>query len=153
MNVMFSVLCAIIHVIFEFISLFVEAKTSETPFIEYVVTCYNSREKWMPRQARFQKQIEVSKEIDCNEIEIDQPGLFCKGRIGFKINFKFTSQSIETLMQLISNMSESKAGSRLTLIIDDCFKGIEPEKILQLVILANNKVNLMFQDKQLEQIE
>jgi len=39
------------------------------------------------------------------------------------------------------------------LIIDDCFKCIEPEKILQLVILANIKVNLMFQDKQLEQIE
>ena len=66
MNVMFSVLCAIIHVIFEFISLFVEAKTSETPFIEYVVTCYNSREKWMPRQASFQKEIETSKEIDSN---------------------------------------------------------------------------------------
>ena len=39
------------------------------------------------------------------------------------------------------------------MIIDDCFKDIEAEKILQLVILANNKVNLMFQDKQLEQIE
>ena len=89
MNVMFSVLCAIVHVILETISLFVEAKTSETPFIQYVVTFYNSREKWMPRQKSFQEQIEASKEIDSNQIEIDKPGLFCKGRIGFKINFKF----------------------------------------------------------------
>jgi len=39
------------------------------------------------------------------------------------------------------------------LIVDDCFKYIEAEKILQLVILANNKLNLFFQDKQLEQIK
>ena len=149
MNVVFSVICAIIHVIFELMNLFVEARTSETLFIEYVVTCYNSREKWMPRQASFQKQIETSTDVDTDEIEIDRAGLFCRGKLGFKIGFTFTSQSIETLFQLVSNMSESKADKRLTLIVDDCFKDIEAEKILQLVILANNKVNLMFQDKKL----
>ena len=49
----FSVLCATVHVIFEIINLSVEAKASETPFLQYVVTCYNSREKWMPRQGKF----------------------------------------------------------------------------------------------------
>ena len=56
MNVVFSVICAFIHIIFELMDLIVEARTSATPFIQYVVTCYNSREKWMPRQASFQKQ-------------------------------------------------------------------------------------------------
>jgi hypothetical protein len=54
--VIFSVYCAIVHVIFEFMNLIVEAKTSQTPFVQYVVTCYNSREKWMPRQGKFQKE-------------------------------------------------------------------------------------------------
>ena len=107
----------------------------------------------MPRQASFQKQIETSTDICNTEIEIDSPRLFCGGKLGFKIGFTYTSQSIETLLQLISNMSESKADKRLTLIVDDCFKDIEAEKILQLVILANNKLNLFLQDKQLEQIK
>ena len=112
MNVLFSVICAFIHVIFELISLIVEARTSKTPFIQYVVTCYNSREQWMPRQVSFQKQIETSTDIDNTEIEIDSPELFCGGKLGFKIGFTYTSQSIETLFQLISNMSESKADKR-----------------------------------------
>ena len=98
----------------------------------------------MPRQANFQKQIKISTDIDNTEIEIDQPGLFCGGKLGFKIGFIYTSQSIEILFQLISNMSESNADKRQTLIVDDCFKDIEAEKILQLVILAKNKLNLFF---------
>ena len=87
----FSVTCAIVHVIFEIINLSVEAKTSETPFLQYVVTCYNSREKWMPRQGKFLSHLdqEDSKE-KIEAIEIDRPGFFCGGHLGYKIGFKYT---------------------------------------------------------------
>ena len=39
------------------------------------------------------------------DIEIDKAGAFCNGKFGYKIGFKFTDQSIDTLLQLVSNMS------------------------------------------------
>lgn len=56
-TVIFSIYCAIFHIIFEFINIVVEARTSESAIMHYVVACYNSREKWIPRQHYFQSQV------------------------------------------------------------------------------------------------
>lgn len=60
---------------------------------------------------------------------------------------------METLLQLISNMSYLKVEHRKTLIIDDCFKDIELEKICQLGIVANKKLNLHCSDNYLDYLK
>ena len=45
-----SVFCALVHIVFEMTSLYVEATTTETSFLEYMIACYNSREGWIPRR-------------------------------------------------------------------------------------------------------
>ena len=47
-NILVSIVLAIIHIVFELISLYVEASTSETPFKNYLVACYNARQYWVP---------------------------------------------------------------------------------------------------------
>ena len=85
-------------------------------------------------------------------IEIDKPGLFCGGNLSYSIGFKFTDQSIESLMQLISNNSAIKADYRKTLLIDDCFADIVPAKIIELGIIAYRKIFIQYSDKQLLRI-
>lgn len=51
-----SIVCAIVHVIFEFFNILVEAKTADSPILNYAVACYNSRQRWIPRQNSLQQQ-------------------------------------------------------------------------------------------------
>ena len=55
-QIMISILMGVFHVVLELINLTIEAKTSETPFKSYVITCYNSRENWFPRQTLLQER-------------------------------------------------------------------------------------------------
>lgn len=41
--VIISLISAIIHVIFEFVNLYLEALTSDTPVRDYLIACYNAR--------------------------------------------------------------------------------------------------------------
>lgn len=60
---------------------------------------------------------------------MDQAGLFCNDRLGYKIGFKFTDQSVDTLLQVVSNMPYNNAEDRHTLLIDESFKDVDLEKI------------------------
>lgn len=85
------------------INLKIEARTSDTPLLQYVVTSYNSREEWIPRSIMFR-----SKDNLKEPIIIDGPSLFCKERFGYQIGFRFTNMNIDTLLQTIANMSEQQ---------------------------------------------
>ena len=145
-----SVCLAIIHVTFELVSLFVESKTSESPMLLYLITCYNSRERWVPRQVHLQNHENKENEQQEEIIVIDRPGLFCGEQLGFNIGFRFTAQSIDIFSQLISNMPIKKMEQRKTLLIDESFKEVGPEKMLELIIMADNKLNLKFTEKLLQ---
>ena len=73
---------------------------------------------------------------------MDQAGLFCNDRLGYKIGFKFTDQSVDTLLQVVSNMPYNNAEDRHTLLIDESFKDVDLEKISQLGQLAEGRIYL-----------
>ena len=104
----------------------------------------------MPRQSYLQNNVNKENEKQEEIIVIDKAGLFCGERLGFNIGFRFTAQSIDTLSQLISNMPNKKIEYRKTLLIDESFKEVVPEKMLELIILADNKLNLKFTEKLLQ---
>ena len=45
-----SLLTALLHLLLECINLSIEASVSETPFKNYIVSCYNARQEWFPQQ-------------------------------------------------------------------------------------------------------
>ena len=147
-NLAFSITCAIIHVIFELINIIVESRSSNTSIMHYSVTCYNSRENWLPRESEFNFDGE-----NADLIEIDKPGLFCNNTLGFKIGFKFTNLSFDTIIYVLSNMTEQEFKSQPTLLIDDCFNDIDFEKIVQLTLIAKNKLKLVFSQEYLSYLK
>ena len=86
-------------------------------------------------------------------IEIDATRTFCGDKIGFKIGFKFTEQSIDSLLQLLSSMSHLKDDFRRTLLIDDCFKDIPAMKMILLGKAANQKINFKYTEQSIQRIE
>jgi hypothetical protein len=90
---MLQIRSANFHITPELFNLKIESTTSQTPFMEYIITCYNSREQWMPRQAAFK----YTSAQQLNVIEIDKPKLFCNEKLGYNIGFKFTHQSFDLL--------------------------------------------------------
>ena len=78
--------------------------------------------------------------------------MFCNGRLSYSIGFRFTDQSIGSLMQLISNKSAVKPDLRKTLLVDGCFHDIAPMKIIELGIIAHKKIFLKYTEEQLARI-
>lgn len=81
----------------------------------------------MPRQDHFKYQI-----YGDETIVIDEAGLFCGGRLGYMIGFRFTDASLETLTQIVSSMSLQEQENRKTLLIDESFAEIAFVKIIEL---------------------
>ena len=45
----------------------------------------------MPREIQFKTTLAAGKNEESERIiEVDKPGIFCGGRLGFKIGFKYT---------------------------------------------------------------
>ena len=47
-QILFSLFCAIVHLVLEVIKIVIEAKASDSFVIAYLVACYNARMGWLP---------------------------------------------------------------------------------------------------------
>ena len=54
-SIVASLMCACLHVILELSNLYLESKTSQSSFRDYMVACYNARQGWLPQEGDFFK--------------------------------------------------------------------------------------------------
>ena len=115
--------------------------------MEYMIACYNSREGWIPRLRSIQSS-ETSELV-----ALDKAKLFCGNRLSFNSGFKFTDRSLDSLFQTFSSMAIQEYDSQNILAVDYSFHGIQPRKIIQMVVIASGKIRLQFTDEFLKQFE
>ena len=48
-----SVIMAIIHVLLEFMNLYIEARTWKTNFRDYMIACHNAKQGWIAQRTAF----------------------------------------------------------------------------------------------------
>ena len=81
--VVVSLICAVIHFILEMLSMYIDARTSDSFFTDYLVACYNARQGWLP-QAHDLNDNDLDKEGKPKTIEFDNKQKdLCK--LGFSI--------------------------------------------------------------------
>lgn len=75
----------------------------------------------------------------------DKEDFFCNQ--GFSVSFNFTDLSIESLINIISNLPKiDNRARRTTVKLGKCISELSVEKFLQLLTLSFQKVNLVFTD-------
>lgn len=148
-----SVAMAVLHVFLEVVNLHIEARTWKTHFRDYMVACHNAKQGWIAQRTDF-----IASNLGQNDHRIDhkreaiqfdnKEDYFCNQ--GFSVNFNFTDLSIESLINIISNLPKiDNPDRRNTVQLGPCIQELSVEKFLQLLTLSYQKVNLVFTDPHL----
>ena len=74
--------------------------------------------------------------------------MFCGGCIGFSVDFELSDNSVEYLIQIISDLPYIlDPAKQKTLMLGACIQHVKLDNILQLLHLAFQKIKLLFVDE------
>lgn len=98
-----SIAMAIIHVFLEFLNLYIESQTWRTSFRDYMIACHNAKQGWIAQRTKFIATDEHNQFKERPPIKFDDnQETFCS--LGYSVSFNFTDLSIESLINIISNL-------------------------------------------------
>lgn len=142
-----SICTALIHVILEIINLYMESKTQHTNLKDYVVACYNAKQGWIAQQTSLISSMGTKdQDQKMQEIKFDDNNEEFCGH-GFSVTFEFSDQSLDTLINIISNLPKiDDPARRNTLKLGHCINNISIKKLIELLNLSFKKINIEFID-------
>ena len=144
--VLFSLICAFVHLFLEIVNIYFEAETSDSFFVDYLVACYNARQGWVPQQKDFYNNSVKPIEFD-NKNKDFKSLIFCNQSIGYSIVFEFTNKSFVILEDLISILPKMENGKRRkTVKLGHCIEQLSVDRVIELCNISYQRVNLEFTD-------
>lgn len=138
---MISVSLAVLHAVIETLFIYLEKVANKTTFMHYTIICFNGRFGWVPFTNHFSTSAlsvgTIDKYFNYDEISSN---LFC---VNFKLDYIFTDDTIQSLTRSLTVLPmETDAKKRKTIVIGRCVRQITFENFINLLTVAQNRVNI-----------
>jgi len=144
---MFSLGCALLHTVIEFTLIILEAKACKTKLMHYCIVCLNARFGWIPFDHILYSSGNVKEED--RKLNFETLKVSCH-----QMEFSFADQTVPILQNVIINEPVIRDCNkrRFTLILGSSIDNLSFENLRILCTYGNNRVNLIFDNINLQKI-
>lgn len=138
-----SMILAVLHVLLEFIQLYLEAMACRTIFSNYFVICFNGRLGWTPFIKNMNEIVNVDDftKVKDKELVFDYDQITYSNRCLYvQVPFKFSTVALNSLRKTVSHLPVMDR--RITLKLGACMCGLSGDEYIETILMCAPKANL-----------